>query len=212
MRIGRHAVAAASMFIGSAIVFGGVLAMNLFSAPPKKEEKEASTEFKVEKKPPPPKPKPKKQEVQKRRTTSVKRSVAAAPDISSSLTGVSFGLPSFEADFSSLATDSLLGGANKSMVMTEDSVDRTALASRPVAPEYPSRARQKGIEGYVTFRVLVSSSGSVQQSKVVDSDPPGAFEDAAKAAIAQWEFTPGEYQGTPVSMWVKQTIRFKLGS
>lgn len=210
MHAKKHMFAATAMVLGSGLVFGGVLAMNMFSEPPKKDELDKVTAFEVEKKPPPPKPKEQKQNTQKRQSRSVSRSAAPAPNIGSQISGVSFGLPSFEADLSSMASDSVLGAATKDMVMTEDAVDSPAQPLSRVPPEYPSKARQKGIEGYVTFNVLVSSAGSIEKLQVLNAEPAGVFEDYAKAALAKWEFRPGQYQGSPVSMWVKQTIRYKL--
>ncbi len=210
MHAKKHLFAAGAMVGGSGLVFFGVLAMNMFSEPPKKEDIDSATSFEVEKKPPPPKPKEQKQQQQKRQSRTVARSLAPVPNLGSQIGGVSFGLPAFEANFSSMAGESLLGNTAKDMVMTEDAVDAPAQPLSRVPPEYPSKARQKGVEGFVTLNVLVNAEGSIQQMRVLNADPQGVFEDSAKAALARWEFRPGQYQASPVAMWVKQTIRYRL--
>ncbi|MCG5053590.1 MAG: TonB family protein [Myxococcales bacterium] len=210
MSIKRHLFAGGTMVVGSGLVFGGVLAMNLYSEPPKRDSSEQVTAFSVDKKPPPPKSREPKPSQQRRQARSASHAAAPVPNIGTQIAGVSFGLPTFEADLSTIASESMLGSATKDMVMTEDSVDSPAQPVARVPPEYPSKARQKGIEGYVTLNVLVSAEGSIQQMRILNADPAGIFEDSAKAALARWEFRPGQYQASPVSMWVKQTIRYKL--
>ena len=66
-------------------------------------------------------------------------------------------------------------------------------------------------------RAVITCDGAWRRGKVVplksavDADPPGFFEDAARAAMARWAFNPGRYQGEPQTVsGVKQTIRFAL--
>ena len=86
---------------------------------------------------------------------------------------MSFGLPAFEADFTGGVGDSILGDSAKDLVMTADTVDDPARASRKVGASYLSRARKRGIEGRVMINVLVSKSGSVEKTRIVEADPQG---------------------------------------
>ena len=61
--------------------------------------------------------------------------------------------------------------SDKAIVMTSDTVDLPPRATRQLAPEYPSRARKKGVEGYVTLSLLISDNGQVQDVLVVESYP-----------------------------------------
>jgi protein TonB len=206
----RHVGAFLFMIVGCALVFGGVLAMNLYSEPPARTELDRTAAFEVDKKPPPPPQQERKTQQKKQQQRNLARSAAPTPEISSQLSGVSFGLPQFDTDLSSSATDSVLGDSAKKLVMTEDSVDKPAEPVKRVPPDYPPAARKRGLQGYVTLNVLVKADGSVEGIRVVNADPPGIFDDAAKQAIAQWVFRPAEYQGAPVSYRCKQTIKFQL--
>jgi protein TonB len=79
-----------------------------------------------------------------------------------------------------------------------------------VQPAYPRRAKQAGIEGYVTMEVLIRADGTVTRAKVMESDPPRLFDEAALRAIERWKFRPKIVDGTPVEQRAKQTIEFTL--
>ena len=79
-----------------------------------------------------------------------------------------------------------------------------------VAPSYPNRAKQARIQGYVTMEVTIRPDGTVADAKVMESDPPRLFDDAALTAMRRWKFRPKIVDGTPVSQRAKQTIEFTL--
>lgn len=75
---------------------------------------------------------------------------------------------------------------------------------------YPARARNAGIEGFVTLSLLINERGEVDEINVVKSQPVGFFEDAAIAMLRGQRFTPATKRGEVVkSLWQK-TVRFKL--
>ena len=97
------------------------------------------------------------------------------------------------------------------VVMTAKTVD---IPPRPVdrkAPQYPRRARKKGVEGYVILSMLIDENGKVKDVLVVESQPTETFDDAALDVVWSWRFQPGEYKGKSVSVRVTQTLRFELG-
>lgn len=79
-----------------------------------------------------------------------------------------------------------------------------------VPPTYPRRAKQARIEGWVTMEVLIRPDGTVSGAKVMESDPPRLFDDAAMTAMERWKFRPKMVDGNPVAQRAKQTIEFKL--
>ena len=79
-----------------------------------------------------------------------------------------------------------------------------------VPPEYPYRAREQGIEGYVAVKLLVREDGSVARMNVLKAQPEGLFEDAVRRAVPGWKFQPGKIAGEPVTAWIVTTIRFDL--
>jgi protein TonB len=207
----RHLGALVVMTAGSALVFGGVLAMNLFSEPPTRGETERAVGFEVEKKPPPPQQRrDRPQKATRTLKSSTARAAAPVPVIASQIAGMNFGLPQFSMDLTAAAAHSVLGDTAKSLVMTEESVDKRPEPIRKGTAVYPMAARKKGVEGSVTVTFLVNPDGRVSGIRVLNAEPPGVFEDAAKEALAQSEYRPAEYQGNPVTMRVKQTVVFKL--
>ncbi|MEM9494197.1 MAG: energy transducer TonB, partial [Myxococcota bacterium] len=136
---------------------------------------------------------------------------APTPNVMTSLSGLSFDLPQFEnTQFTN--TDQLLGaaGANKKLVMTEETVDALPKPRNRITPEYPAKARQRGVQGHVLLKIKVSERGDVERVKVVDAEPPGVFDMVAVAAIRQWTFDPATYKGEPVAISVQQRIPFRL--
>lgn len=59
-----------------------------------------------------------------------------------------------------------------------------------VPPEYPSRAQRRGLEGYVELEFLIRRDGSVDPSsiEVVGAQPRRVFDQAARKAVASWQF------------------------
>ena len=80
---------------------------------------------------------------------------------------------------------------------------------KTVTPEYPSIARQAGIEGMVQVQVLVGTDGKVKKARVVKSDNP-IFEPNALKAAMEWVFTPALQQKKPVEVPVVIPFRFSL--
>jgi protein TonB len=80
-----------------------------------------------------------------------------------------------------------------------------------VAPQYPRRALQKGIEGHVTVEFTVTALGTVIDPKVIDANPPNIFNRAAMNAAKKFKYKPkivdGKAQAVP---GVRNIIRFEL--
>lgn len=79
-----------------------------------------------------------------------------------------------------------------------------------VAPEYPERALESGIEGWVLMEFTVTVEGKVRDPRVVDSRPSGIFERAAKKAVLQWRYVPLSADGVPVEAKTEVILRFIL--
>jgi protein TonB len=78
-------------------------------------------------------------------------------------------------------------------------------------PEYPARAIQGNIEGWVQVRFTVTAIGTVRDAVVVESEPDVVFDDAALKAIARWRYNPRVENGEAVERVGLQTIiRFTL--
>jgi len=57
-----------------------------------------------------------------------------------------------------------------------------------IPPTYPEDAAENCIEGYVVLRYLVGDDGRAKDIKVVESHPPGIFDEASKQNLGQWYF------------------------
>lgn len=71
------------------------------------------------------------------------------------------------------------------------SVGQATPTSR-VNPSYPPRAQRRGMEGFVEVAFMIRRDGSVDASsiRITNAQPRRVFDDAARDAIAQWQFEP----------------------
>lgn len=109
----------------------------------------------------------------------------------------------FAAD---VATDvSLEGGLGL------ESGDGEYLPIVKVAPVYPRRALQRGIEGFVIVEFTVNTIGAVKEPFVVEAQPAGIFDQAALDAAKKFKYKPRVVNGeaTEVS-GVQNRITFKI--
>jgi protein TonB len=89
--------------------------------------------------------------------------------------------------------------------------DRAAVPLVRVDPDYPPRARQRGIEGYVEIEFTITPVGTVADARVIGSQPPLIFDRAALAAVRKYRYNPMIRDGVPVSRSGEQVrIRFEL--
>jgi protein TonB len=97
---------------------------------------------------------------------------------------------------------------------------KAAEAARPaggkllerIEPEYPVRARQRGIDGSVEVEFLVTRNGSVSDVRVLDETPRGlSFGESAREAIADWRFEPFRENDRPIDHRVRLEVTFDLG-
>ncbi|WP_218312916.1 energy transducer TonB [Alteromonas antoniana] len=80
-----------------------------------------------------------------------------------------------------------------------------------VAPVYPRRALQRGIEGFVIVEFTVTRQGAVRDPIVVEANPEGIFEQAAIDAAMKFKYKPRVVNGeaTEVS-GVQNRITFQI--
>ena len=77
---------------------------------------------------------------------------------------------------------------------------------------YPPTAKGQGIEGRVMVRYDVTVDGTVVNASVVQSEPPGVFDEAALAAVRSWRFRPKVEDGEFVHAEARiSELRFRLG-
>lgn len=90
--------------------------------------------------------------------------------------------------------------------------DRERLPKFRIEPEYPMKARQEGIEGFVKLMIDITSEGTVSNVRIIEAEPRRMFETAAKRAVLRWKYDPlyvdGEAQLDPD---ILVTLTFEFG-
>lgn len=204
----RHNIAGlATALGGTGLIFMLVVGINEFAAHNSYDDRPRQTAFDVsmpQERPeplsepePPPEPQPEALEPP-----------PPMAELDSRIGGVDIPVPGLD----DRELDSLTGagGGDGDLVMTDDTVDDPPKPVQQVAMEYPSSAKRQGVEGYVTLSLLISDRGDVERVRVLESNPPGVFDQAATQALRQWQFQPARYQGEAVRVWARQRIRFDL--
>ena len=75
-------------------------------------------------------------------------------------------------------------------------LDRGAYPKFRVQQQYPRRAQERGIEGYVVVRFTITKTGSVRDPIVVESSS-SLFERSALKAVSQYKYEPLVVNGEP---------------
>jgi protein TonB len=75
-----------------------------------------------------------------------------------------------------------------------------------IEPEYPPAAGLQ--QGTVVLRLMIDTSGDVEDVVVVSATPEGLFEASAIAAFGKAKFSPGRYLGIPVRSQVTIAVDY----
>jgi len=76
-----------------------------------------------------------------------------------------------------------------------------------VNPQYPIRAADRGIQGWVEVQFTISAAGTVKNPLVVDAEPATVFNRAALRAIRKWKYSPKIEEGVAVD---RSDVRVRL--
>lgn len=83
----------------------------------------------------------------------------------------------------------------------EDTIEfRELIPMRYITPEYPDAARTQGTEGFVVVAFSVNTDGSIDNVRIVESTPPGVFDEVALDAAARLRFEPRIVLNNPVQV------------
>jgi periplasmic protein TonB len=75
-----------------------------------------------------------------------------------------------------------------------------------VAPQYPRRAAERGLEGYVLLEFTVTREGTVRDPRVIESSS-ALFDRAAIDAVQRFRYRPRVIDGEPVEV---PGVRFRM--
>ena len=82
-----------------------------------------------------------------------------------------------------------------------------------VTPQYPLRASERGIEGWVEVEFTISKLGTVKDPTVINSHPSSIFDRSALKAIRKWKYNPKIEDGEPVERpGIKVRLKFELSN
>ncbi|HEX7238026.1 MAG TPA: TonB family protein [Gammaproteobacteria bacterium] len=79
-----------------------------------------------------------------------------------------------------------------------------------VAPEFPQRASERNITGWVDVEFTVGTDGKTRSIVVTDASHDQMFRREATDAVAKWQFEPRVFMGRPIEQTSFTRIRFKL--
>jgi len=89
--------------------------------------------------------------------------------------------------------------------------DRDVVPMVRVEPQYPMKAKQQGIEGWVELMFTITSMGTVADIVVTASNPGTIFNRSAVQAVSKWKYNPKVENGTAVDRpGVRMRLAFKL--
>lgn len=80
---------------------------------------------------------------------------------------------------------------------------------KQVPPTYPAALRDFGITGRARVSFVIDAEGRVVDAKVLSSTHD-AFEEPALAALAEWQFAPGQKNGAAVNARVQMDLVFDV--
>ncbi len=106
------------------------------------------------------------------------------------------------------------GGAGQAApeerIWSLDEVDRLPVKIRHVQPAYPGWALEQGVESEVTLSLTIGAHGGVSDVRVEQSSGYRDFDQAAVAAVSQWQFAPALAADKAIAVRAMQRIRFSL--
>ncbi|MEQ8953546.1 MAG: energy transducer TonB [Gammaproteobacteria bacterium] len=117
--------------------------------------------------------------------------------------------PSLNIERAQVEIDTGLNLTNASISAT----DGDYLPLVAIAPQYPTRAAQRGIEGWCLVSFTVDGMGNVVEDTivVVDAEPEGIFDRSSERAAARFKFQPRVVDGVGVQVpGVQYLFRYQL--
>lgn len=79
---------------------------------------------------------------------------------------------------------------------------------KPVRPEYPPEAKNRGVHGTVKFAAIIGKDGKIRDLELLSG--PFLLYDSARKAVEQWEYRPTILNGEPVDVQTTIDVNFTL--
>jgi len=103
----------------------------------------------------------------------------------------------------------LKGGGAKTPVIRTKPPRPDSEANNPY-PQYPNRARRRGLEGGLILRVTVNIKGAPSAIEVIKTSGHEILDRAAVKAVRNWQFQPAKKGEKPVKASVNLPVEFRL--
>lgn len=101
------------------------------------------------------------------------------------------------------------GTASADPTLDFKQLDKQPVPVKRVRPKYPVELRNTGINGEVLLSFVIGRDGKAGDI-IIERATNEAFGEAARTAVEQWEFTPGEKDGKAVRVRVQAPISFNM--
>lgn len=75
---------------------------------------------------------------------------------------------------------------------------------------FPNELKKDYKEGKVVVKFIVTKEGKIKNPTVIESIPPGVFDEYALEAVKQYKYQPATKNGVPVDWVVKSPVEFSL--
>jgi TonB family protein len=79
-----------------------------------------------------------------------------------------------------------------------------------VPAEYPRRAEERGISGWVEVVFTVTPSGDTADIAIASAEPEAVFDEPAVEAVEQWTFEPRQYRGQTIAQRATAKLVFRI--
>jgi TonB family protein len=100
-------------------------------------------------------------------------------------------------------------GVQPKRIRVGGNVQAVKLLTR-LSPEYPESARQRGVEGTVLLRAVISKEGTLLSLTTLNTLVDPDLAKAATDAVSLWHYEPTLLNGQPVEVVTTITVNFKL--
>ncbi len=72
----------------------------------------------------------------------------------------------------------------------------------------PPAGEDAGLSGKITIRIWLSAKGDIDSIRILSSEVPAAYAQAALGAFEKLRFEPAEINGKPVRSWLDVVIEY----
>ena len=101
------------------------------------------------------------------------------------------------------------GGGNGDEILPVVGDVRAPVLLERVEPDYPESARRARLQGIVILEATITTSGEVQEVRVLKSVNP-LLDEAAVRAVRVWRYRPATLNGRAVPVYLTVTVRFGI--